>query len=82
MNTKIKIKLLKEAIRTTLTLITFQINETISPTQYDMLAIHTESYNDYVSLLNKVANDLELSTIENIRLEAVCLAQLEILMEK
>lgn len=81
MNTEIKIKLLKNAIRTTLNLITYQINETVRPTEYDMLEIHTGSYNGYVSLLNKVANELELTSTESIKLEAVCQAQLEILLE-
>jgi pyridoxine 5'-phosphate synthase PdxJ len=80
MNKQIKIKLLKNAIRTTLNLITYQINETIRSTEYDMLEIHTGSYNNYVSLLNKVANELELSSMETIKLEAVCQAQVEILL--
>lgn len=81
MNTETKIKLLKDAIRTTLNLITYQVNETISPTQYDMLALHTSSYTSYASLLNKVANELELTYVEKIQLEAVCQAQLEISLE-
>lgn len=80
MNTETKIKLLKNAIRTTLNLITYQINENVRPTEYDMLEIHTGSYNGYVSLLNKVANGLELTSIESIKLEAVCQAQIEILL--
>ena len=80
MNKETKIKLLKNAIRTTLNLITYQVNETISPTQYDMLELHTASYTSYAYLLNKVANDLETTYVEKIQLEAVCQAQIEILL--
>lgn len=81
MNKETKIKLLKNAIRTTLNLITYQINETTRSTEYDMLEIHTGSYIEYVGLLNKVANDLELSSMETIKLEAVCQARLDILLK-
>lgn len=80
MNKQTKIKLLKNAIRTTLKLITYQVNETISPTQYDMLAIHTSSYTSYAYLLDKVANDLEMTYVEKIQLEAVCMAELDMLL--
>lgn len=82
MNTETKIKLLKKAIQTALNLITYEINETVSPTDYTMLGYHNRSYNDYVNLLNKVANGLELTSIESIRLESVCQAQIEILLEE
>ena len=80
MNTETKIKLLKNAIQTVLNLITYEINETNSPTDYQMLGYHNRSYNDYVNLLNKVANDLELDYMENMTLEGVLQAQVEILL--
>ena len=80
MNTETKIKLLKNAIKTVLNLITYELDETVSPTDYTMLGYHNRSYNDYVNLLNKIANGLELTSIESIKLEAVCQAQVEILL--
>ena len=80
MNAETKIKLLKNAIQTILNLITYEINETTSSTDYTMLGYHNKSYNDYVNLLNKVANGLELTYTENMSLEGILQAQVEILL--
>ena len=80
MNKETKIKLLKNAIQTILNLITYEIDETTNPTDYEMLGYHNRSYNDYVNLLNKVANELELDYMENMTLEGVLQAQVEILL--
>jgi len=80
MNTETKIKLLKNAIKTVLNLITYELDETVSPTDYTMLGYHNRSYNDYVNLLNKIANGLELTYTENMSLEGVLQAQVEILL--
>ena len=81
MNKETKIKLLKNAIRTSLNIIKFEINETTNPTDYQMLEYYNRSYIEYVGLLNKVANDLEMTYLETIQLEAVLQARLDILLE-
>ena len=81
MNKETKIKLLKNAIRTSLNIIKFEINETTNPTDYQMLEYYNRSYIEYVGLLNKVANDLEMTYLETIQLEAILQARLDILLE-
>lgn len=78
MKTETKIKLLKNAIRTTLNLITYEVE---GETNYEMLQCYTTSAIIYSNLLNKVANELEMTSVESASLEGVLEAQVQILLE-